>query len=50
MSYAQIGDEALLQADYRKGEDPLAEFEAVTRPRQYRRNSDGAKFMESHLD
>ena len=30
MSYAQIGDEALLQADYRKGEDPLAKFEAVT--------------------
>ncbi len=30
MSYAQIGDEALLQADYRKGEDSLAEFEAVT--------------------
>ncbi len=31
MSDARIGDEALLQADYRKGEaPPLAKLEAVT--------------------
>jgi hypothetical protein len=30
MSYAQIGDKALLQAAHRKGEDPLAKFEAFT--------------------